>query len=140
MGLEDLPRPALAADLAAVAGPSGDERVLLIRRGNEPFVGRWALPGGFVDREERLESAARRELAEETGLEAGTLEFVGFYDKPGRDPRGWVISCVFMSRLEAPRPVEGADDAAEARWFVLDGLPKLAFDHAEVLQDVRRRL
>lgn len=138
MALEDLARPALAADVAVVAGELDAARVLLIRRGNDPYAGRWALPGGFVDDRERCEVAARRELAEETGVTVKNLQLVGVYDRPNRDPRGWVISITYAARIAAPVPATGADDAAEARWFALDGLPQLAFDHADVLADVVR--
>jgi 8-oxo-dGTP diphosphatase len=136
MGLKDLPRPALAGDVAVVAGAPDAARVLLIRRGNDPHAGRWALPGGFVDERERCEAAARRELFEETGVKVGEVDLLGIYDKPDRDPRGWVVSATYVTRIDAPVPATAADDAAEARWFALDGLPRLAFDHDEVLADV----
>ncbi|MHB1136591.1 MAG: NUDIX domain-containing protein [Coriobacteriia bacterium] len=130
------PRPALTADVVALSRIDGVPHVLLIRRGNEPFAGQWALPGGFVDEWERPMDAARRELAEETGLRhEGVLELVGVYGEPGRDPRGWTVSVVYRALLEAVREVAGADDAAEARWFPLDALPPLAFDHGSVVAD-----
>ena len=138
--LEELPRPALTADVVAVAGARGAERVLLIQRANEPFAGSWALPGGFVDEREPVEAAARRELREETGLGVEALEQLGTYDTPGRDPRGWTVSVVYIARLEAEASVAGGDDAAQAGWFPLDALPQLAFDHATIIADVRRRL
>lgn len=110
-------------------------RVLLIRRKHEPFAGRWALPGGFVDENEPLEAAARRELFEETGVEAGTLEQIGTFADPGRDPRGWTVSVVFLGRVQpdAVRP-KANDDATEVAWHSLAAPPALAFDHAEILK------
>lgn len=133
------PRPALTADVVLIAGRERPT-VLLIRRGNPPFEGRWALPGGFVDIDEDLEPAARRELEEETGLAAGPLSQVGAFGRPGRDPRGRVVSVAFTGAPAAddPRP-QPASDAAEARWFPLDELPELAFDHAEIIAAATRQ-
>ncbi len=129
------PGPMLTADVVAVAGGSPGS-VLLVRRGNPPFEGEWALPGGFVeDREPTLE-AARRELDEETGLgSAGALRLVGVYDTPGRDPRGWTVSVAYRADLPGEDAVAGADDAAEARWFPVGDLPPVAFDHATIIAD-----
>lgn len=130
------PRPALTADVVAFASVDDVCHVLLIRRGNEPFAGQWALPGGFVDEGERPEDAARRELAEETSLRfEGTLELVGVYGDPGRDPRGWTVSAAYRAVLDDQPAVVGSDDAAEARWFPLDDLPSLAFDHGHIIAD-----
>jgi 8-oxo-dGTP diphosphatase len=135
MGSAQYARPALTADIVAVR-PGEVPRVLLVRRGNEPFAGRWALPGGFVDEGERPEEAALRELAEETGLAfSGEFEVVGVYGEPGRDPRGWTVSAVYLAVVEGEAPVHGADDAAEARWFLADELPLLAFDHDVIVKD-----
>jgi 8-oxo-dGTP diphosphatase len=110
------------------------DHLLLIRRRNPPFVGQFALPGGFVDSGETTEAAARRELAEETGLEARDLRLVGVYSRPGRDPRGWTISIAYLVTAGDAAPVAG-DDAAEvefrADWRELD----LAFDHNEIVRD-----
>jgi 8-oxo-dGTP diphosphatase len=134
------PRPALTCDLLlATAEPK--PRVLLIRRKHEPFAGHWALPGGFVDEGETLEAAARRELREETGLAVAELEQFRTYGDPGRDPRGWTVSVVFLARVDAARlDPRAADDADEVGWFPLDELPPLAFDHARILADARARL
>ena len=126
------PRPALTVDVVLIAARPRPS-VLLIRRGKPPFEGRWALPGGFVEMDEDLESAARRELAEETGLEAGPLVQVGAFGRPGRDPRGRVVSVAWTGAPAADEAAEGASDAAEARWFGLDDLPELAFDHGEII-------
>jgi 8-oxo-dGTP diphosphatase len=116
-------------------------RVLLIRRKNEPFAGMWAIPGGFVDMEETLEAAARRELLEETGVKADDLEQLHTFGDPGRDPRGRTISVVYLARVDPARikPL-AADDAAEVGWHDLAKLPPLAFDHLQVLAVARERL
>jgi 8-oxo-dGTP diphosphatase len=136
-------RPMLTVDMAvltAAAVPS----LLLVQRAHAPFAGDWALPGGFVEEGERVAEAAPRELAEETGLQTGSLrlELLGVYDTPGRDPRGWTVSVVYLTTVPAELPVRGADDARDARWFRPDALPKLAFDHAAIIADAlsaRRR-
>ncbi|MBO0847838.1 MAG: NUDIX hydrolase [Pseudonocardia sp.] len=126
--------------------PSGcGWRVLLIRRGHQPFVGCWALPGGYVDEGERIEHAARRELAEETGLVAPrSWRRVGIYDKPDRDPRGRVVSVAYAAVLAAAtRPVAG-DDARDAGWIpledVVSGRVGLAFDHDAIVRDAAEPL
>ncbi len=138
--MSDDSKPALTTDVAVIAPAAGGRSVLLIQRANDPFAGRWALPGGFLEPRELLEHCARRELREETGLEVDALEQLGAYDTPGRDPRGWIISAVYIARVGEELPVAGADDAADARWFGLRELPQLAFDHDRVLADVRERL
>jgi 8-oxo-dGTP diphosphatase len=113
-------------------------RVLLIRRKNEPHRGAFALPGGFVEVGETVEAACRREAREETGLEVGDLVLVGVYSTPGRDPRGHTVSVAFIARLpEAVSPIAG-DDAAEAEWVGDWRAHKLAFDHAEILEDAEK--
>jgi 8-oxo-dGTP diphosphatase len=130
--------PALTVDVVALAG-SEPLRVLLIERGGEPFRGAWALPGGFVEAGERVEAAARRELREETGIATDAeLPLVGVYDTPGRDPRGPTISIVRLLRADRELAVRGGDDARDARWFAVDELPPLAFDHALVIADAVR--
>ena len=135
----DYPRPMLTADVVVLAGAVETPRVLLIQRGNPPFAGSWALPGGFVEQGEQVAEAAPRELAEETGLrvDAGALELLGVYDTPGRDPRGWTVSVVYIARVPGKSAVAGADDAGDARWFAVEELPELAFDHALILADAR---
>ena len=129
------PRPAFTVDIVAVR-PANLDSVLLVRRGNEPFKDSWALPGGFVDENERPEDAGRRELAEETGLSyEGPLRLVGVYGDPGRDPRGWTVSAVYLALVPGDPEVRGADDAAEAQWFAANALPPLAFDHARIVAD-----
>lgn len=133
-------RPALTVDVAIVTREARPH-VLLIRRKKDPFAGSWALPGGFVDENERLADAARRELVEETGVAAVDLEQLYTAGDPGRDPRGWTVSVAYLAQVDsnAVKPV-AADDAAEVGWFALDELPQLAFDHAMLLGRVRARL
>jgi 8-oxo-dGTP diphosphatase len=126
--------PALTVDVVLLA-QDPPAAVLLIERGGEPFKGSWALPGGFVEADERVAIAAARELREETGIEAAELNLLGVYDTPGRDPRGPTVSVVFVMRAAAELDAAGADDAADARWFDLGALPELAFDHAVVIED-----
>jgi len=132
----DYPRPALCCDTVVFCGPHEARKVLLVKRGSEPFAGCWALPGGFVDEGERPVEAARRELAEETGvIWEGPMVPVGAFGDPGRDPRGWSVSAVYVADagMDEPYVVPG-DDAAEARWYFSDELPEtLAFDHSEII-------
>jgi 8-oxo-dGTP diphosphatase len=136
----DYPRPALTADVAVV---SRDARphVLLIKRKYEPFAGTWALPGGFVGEHERPADAAARELKEETGIDVTDLEHLYTAGDPGRDPRGWTVSVVYLTRVDAKTMVpKAADDAVAVKRWPLDALPPLAFDHAMLLERARARL
>ena len=136
----EYPRPALTVDLALVTREE-KPRVLLIQRKKDPFAGAWAMPGGFVEENEKLTDAARRELKEETGVEVDDIEQLYTAGDPGRDPRGWTVSVVYLARVNADelKPV-AADDAKAVGWFSLEKLPKLAFDHAMLLARVRTRL
>ncbi len=138
----DYPRPAVTVDVVLVTLGANDAlRVLLIQRKHEPFAGRWALPGGFVDQHEDLPVAARRELREETGVDVGPLLQLGAYGTPGRDPRGHTVGVAFVAAA-GPGEAEGiaGDDAADCRWFALRRPPPLAFDHGDMLRDARRAL
>ena len=108
--------------------------LLLIRRKNEPFKSHWSLPGGFLEVDEDLETGALRELREETGLSMHKLHQVGAFGDLGRDPRGRTISVAFAGKINNPDEVNGGDDAEEAQWFPIDDLPKLAFDHTEIIK------
>lgn len=136
----DYPRPALTVDIAIVTRETRP-RVLLIRRLREPFAGTWALPGGFVDENERLADAARRELLEETGVKDVVIEQLYTAGDPGRDPRGWTVSVAYLAQVNAEdvKPI-ATDDAEAVGWFMLDDLPTLAFDHAMILARARARL
>jgi uncharacterized protein len=127
--------PALSVDAAVVRGDS----ILLVKRGREPYKGTWCLPGGFVAAGEKVEAAALRELAEETGLHATLGPLVGVYSDPARDPRHHTVGIVFLANAPRGEPRAG-DDAAEARFWPLAKLPPLAFDHAAIVRDVERRL
>jgi 8-oxo-dGTP diphosphatase len=136
----DYPRPCVTVDMALVTREA-TPRVLLIQRKAEPFQGEWAIPGGFVEENERLIDAALRELKEETGLAGVDLEQLHTFGDPGRDPRGWTVSVVYLARVSPEKlsPIAG-DDAAAVEWFALDSPPALAFDHADILARVRHRI
>ena len=136
----DHPRPALTTDVVLLREGPGQVEVLLIQRQHDPFAGEWALPGGFVDRGENLEESAHRELQEETGIADVPLHQLAAFGEPGRDPRGWVVSVAFWTWLEGEVSVRAADDAADARWWPLDALPELAFDHRLILQTTLERV
>nr|WP_061295528.1 NUDIX domain-containing protein [Herbidospora cretacea] len=129
----------VTADLVILTVRTGELHVLLIDRGNPPYLGQPALPGGFVRDGETLDQAAYREMAEETGLHEGevVLEQLRAYSKPDRDPRGRVITVAYLALSpELPLPVAGTD-AAEARWVLVEEAlaTELAFDHNEILRD-----
>ncbi|RLD43747.1 MAG: NUDIX hydrolase [Bacteroidetes bacterium] len=128
------PRPALTVDAVVFRKTPSKTEVLLIQRKNPPFQGEWALPGGFVDMDETLETAVARELFEETGLTNILLKQMHAFSTPGRDPRGHTISVVFWGILEDDQTAKAGDDAQYADWFDLNKLPKLAFDHQDVVE------
>jgi 8-oxo-dGTP diphosphatase len=115
--------------------------VLLITRKYTPFKGKCAIPGGFVKRDENLEVAAKRELTEETGVNNIYLKQIGAYGDVGRDPRGRVVSIAFLALISPDHDLKATSDALEAKWFPIDRMPELAFDHKEIiahaLQDLR---
>ncbi|HIJ67390.1 MAG TPA: NUDIX hydrolase [Planctomycetes bacterium] len=126
------PRPMVTVD-AVVFLEGTRPKLLLIKRGKEPFKGKWAFPGGFVEMEEELEDAVRRELAEETGLAGVKLEQMHTFGSCGRDPRGRQISIAFTGAVRAEQAsLRPGDDAADAAWFDIDQLPDMAFDHNEI--------
>lgn len=126
--------PRLTVDCVAVDAKG---RVLLIRRGHEPFKGAYALPGGFVDVGETVEDACRRELAEETGVKAKALQLIGVYSNPSRDPRGHSVAVAFLARVGMARARAG-DDAAAAEWVASWRDLDMAFDHMHILRDAHR--
>lgn len=154
----EYPRPSLTADVVVVAPEPGEGgriegiQVLLIRRGRDPFEGRWALPGGFCEPTESVEQAAARELEEETGVRGVRVEQVATFSAPGRDPRGWVVSVAHLAVVPARRLAEAraGDDAGDARWWPVrpsapgagggyrlesggEAAGELAFDHDQIL-------
>jgi len=131
--------PALTVDgivLVRRPRPGGARHyVLLVERGNEPFAGDWALPGGFVDYGEDPDHAVVREIAEETGLSGLPFRQFRAFGDPERDPRGHTVSIVYVAEIVGEPPqVAGGDDAAQARWFPIDQLPGMAFDHERILR------
>jgi len=137
----DYPRPALTVDCVVFGLEGEDLKVLLIQRGNEPFAGCWAMPGGFVDEGEAPERAARRELCEETGLSDIFLEQLYTFGEPGRDPRGWTVSVAYYALVNrADHQARAADDARKVDWFPVRKPPPLAFDHDKILDVACQRL
>ncbi|MGA2232243.1 MAG: NUDIX domain-containing protein [Tepidisphaeraceae bacterium] len=137
----EYPRPALTVDCVVFGFDEGDLKVLLIQRGLDPFKGRWALPGGFVDMDEPLEAAAFRELREETGLGDVFLEQLYTFGTPGRDPRGRTVSVAYYALVALEgRKLAASTDAADAAWFSVSELPSLAFDHDAIVETAVQRL
>jgi len=134
------PRAALTVDAIVFVKEEKTISVLLIQRGREPFLNQWALPGGFVNMDETLEVACKRELEEETGLKVEQMTQFKTYDAIDRDPRHRTISVIYYTELKEKQPVSGSDDAAQAKWFSINSLPQLAFDHQLILEDFKRFL
>jgi len=116
-----------------------DSKILLIKRKYEPFKGKWALPGGFVDYGEKVEDAVLREIKEETGLVTKIKEIIGIYSDPNRDPRGHSVSIVFLLDIITGK-LRAEDDASGVKFFNFNKLPDLSFDHSIIIKDVERRL
>lgn len=134
----EYPHPAVTTDCIIFGIDNEDLKVLLIERGNDPYKGFWAFPGGFLNPDETVEQGALRELKEETGLEDAYIEEVGVFSDPGRDPRDRVITVAFYSTIKI-RNVKAGDDAAFAKWLSIKDLPELAFDHDMILKAALRR-
>ena len=140
----EYPRPAVTADCIVIT-KEVEPKVLLIERGDEPFKGCWAFPGGFMNMDETTEQCAIRELEEETGLKVSALHQIGAYSKVNRDPRGRTVTVAYLAIIDKPMDVKGQDDAAKAQWFALSAFldkpsgkaerPELAFDHNEIMRD-----
>lgn len=135
----EYPRPMLTADCVVT---NDRDEILLVRRGNEPFMGCWALPGGFMEMDETIEHCAVRELQEETGIVVSErdIRLIGIYSAPGRDPRGRTVTAAFRVESEKSKVerAQAGDDAAEVRWWPLNALPPLAFDHTQIVSDGQR--
>jgi 8-oxo-dGTP diphosphatase len=148
---EDYPRIDVTVDVVALAHVGGEPQVLVVRRGNPPFEGQWALPGGYLEVDEDLATSAARELREETGVDlpAERLRQLGAYGDPDRDPRNRTVSVAFVAQLDEPALARGGSDAADARWLPVADLTRedgtgdqnleLAFDHAQILRDAVAR-
>ena len=142
------PKPALTADIAVFRKNGDLPEILLIKRGGHPFLGRWALPGGFAEQNEALENTAARELVEETGVTNTDMTLVGVYSSPGRDPRGWTVSAAYTALLPDGESAVAGDDASALRWFplernnegnwILREPDSLAFDHDRIIADAIR--
>ena len=135
------PRPSVTVDIVVLCQVNNDWNILLIKRGREPFIDMWALPGGFVDIDEDLITAAHRELKEETDLSVKVLNQFATYGKVGRDPRGRTISVIYYGMIdEEENSVMAGDDAKKAEWFSIKELPGLAFDHNIIITEIIKKL
>ena len=133
------PRASVTADAVLFAEKEGQMYVLLIQRGNDPYKGYWAFPGGFLNMDETVACCAERELEEETGIVLTGMQLVGVYSDVERDPRGRVITAAYAAMTTMPEAT-AADDAAAAKWWPINALPKLAFDHDKILADAMKVL
>jgi 8-oxo-dGTP diphosphatase len=140
----EYPRPAVTADVVVFTFQEDELRILLVQRKHDPFAGEWALPGGFVEIDEGLDDAARRELQEETGVADVYCEQLYTFGRPDRDPRGRVITVAYLALLSrdqaAQQQMRAGDDAGDARWWNIHALPTLAFDHAPIVEYALQRL
>jgi 8-oxo-dGTP diphosphatase len=136
-----LPKVTMTTDIVIFTIREQRLEILLIRRGHPPFQGKWALPGGMLEEDEDLDVCAHRELEEETRVSGLELEQLHAFGKPGRDPRGRFVTVAYLTLVRSDRlSPKAASDAAGVRWFAVDALPPLAFDHAEIIAMARRRL
>ncbi|SMO78654.1 8-oxo-dGTP diphosphatase [Saccharicrinis carchari] len=133
------PRPAVTVDIVLVT-TDDPAKILLIQRKHPPFEGEWALPGGFLDMDEDLHTAALRELQEETGIENLALNQFKTFGAVDRDPRGRTISVVFYAFIPRCKETLAGDDASKAEWFELSKLPQLAFDHNNILNEFKSQV
>lgn len=129
------PRPALTVDAVVFGFDGTDLHLLLIERGKEPYAGKWAFPGGFLEMDETVEEGVLRELQEETGLRAANMRQIGAFSAVHRDPRERVVSIAFYTVVQSEdcTSLQAGDDARRAQWFKLSELPPLAFDHSDIL-------
>lgn len=129
------PKIFVTVDVVLFRKMNGSYEILLIQRLNDPFKDYWALPGGFVDENEELETAAKRELFEETDIQLFQVKQIKAYGNPNRDPRHHTISVAFTGEIDSLAEAKAKDDAKAVKWFTIDELPALAFDHAEIIRD-----
>ena len=132
----DYPRPAYSVDAVIIS--QSEQKILLIKRKYNPFAGKWAFPGGFMDMNETPEEAIIRELEEETGLKNIALQQFKTYGAVNRDPRGRIISTIFIGYIDKTIEYEvyGMDDAEKAAWFTISEIPELAFDHESIIREI----
>ncbi len=129
------PKIFVTVDVSLFRKINNNFEILLIQRLNDPFKDYWALPGGFVDENEELETAAKRELFEETDIQLFQVKQIKAYGNPNRDPRHHTISVAFVGEIDSLAEAKAKDDAKAVKWFSIDELPALAFDHAEIIRD-----
>ena len=137
----EYPRPSVTADCVIFGFDAGELKLLLIERGIEPFKGKWAFPGGFLNMEENSDECARRELFEETGIENVFIEQLYTFSDVNRDPRGRVITVAYYALVKlSDFKIQAGDDAQSAKWFPISQIPSLAFDHNLILRMALNRL
>ena len=133
------PHPSVTTDCVVFGFDGHSLKILLIERGGEPYKGCWAFPGGFLEMNESAEEGAKRELMEETGLKTVCVKQFHAFSAPDRDPRERVLTIAYYSLVRMSE-VQGMDDAKQAKWFPLNEVPKLAFDHDEMLRVAREEI
>lgn len=134
-------KPSVTVDIVVFTIKDKDLKILLIKRELEPFKDKWAIPGGFVLEGETLEQAAKRELSEETNVKDIYLEQLYSFGDPNRDPRGWVITIAYYALISSDNlNILASTDAKDVKWFSVNKLPELAFDHDKILQTALNRL
>ena len=131
----EYPRPSVSVDIIVLNKKEDHTFILLIERKNEPYKGFWALPGGFIEMNETLEQSALRELLEETGIKLKHLNQFATYGDPGRDPRGRTVTVIYQTLIKKQITPIAGDDAINAKWYNINKLPKLAFDHKIIVKD-----
>ena len=137
----EYPHPAVTTDIVIFTIREQQLKLLLVKRKGEPYKGKWALPGGFVAIDEDLHQCAERELAEETGVSGVYLEQLYTFGDPKRDPRERVITVAYYALIPSDKiELRAATDAEAVGWFAMDELPKLAFDHGDILETAKQRL
>lgn len=129
------PHMFVTVDIVVTRKYEGEIQILLIQRKNEPFQNYWALPGGFVDKNEHIEAAAKRELLEETNIQLFQVKQIGAFGDPNRDPRHHTLSVAYYGEVDALAEANAQDDAKSVQWFSLNELPALAFDHNDIIRE-----